>query len=157
MTEKTKTVCFSGHRVLHDPKETVEKSLENAIRQSISKGADTFIAGGALGVDTIAAHIVIRLREEYPNIRLVLALPCPPEYQTLKWKAWQKKEYNEILKQADEVLILLDRYTGDCMLRRNEYMVDNSRTLIYYLRTDHGGTKHTVDYAKGKDIEMVGL
>ncbi len=157
MTDKSKTVCFSGHRVLYDPKEIIEQRLENAIRQSISKGADTFIAGGAIGVDMIAAHTVIRLRVEYPNIRLVLALPCPPEYQTLKWRAWQKDEYNAILKQADEVLILSDKFTGDCMFSRNRYLVDNSGTLIYYLRTDHGGTKYTVDYAKDKGIEMVGL
>jgi len=157
MTDKSKTVCFSGHRVLYDPKEIIEKRLETAVRQSISKGADTFIAGGAIGFDTIAAHTVIRLRGEYPDIRLILALPCPPEYQTLKWKAWQKKEYSEILKQADEVRVLSDEYTKDCMPSRNRYMVDNSGTLIYYLRIDHGGTKYTVDYAKGKGTNLVGL
>ncbi len=74
MTVKSKTVCFSGHRVLYEPKEIIEQRLENAIRQSISKGADTFIAGGAIGVDTIAAHTVIRLREEYQNIRRSLSI-----------------------------------------------------------------------------------
>ncbi len=157
MFEKSKTVCFSGHRVLYDPKDIIEKRLEAAIRQSIADGARTFIAGGAIGFDTIAAQTVIRLRGEYPDIRLVLALPCPPEFQTLKWTACQKKEYGEILKQADEVRVLSDKYTKDCMLSRNRYMVDNSGMLIYYLRSEYGGTKHTVNYASGKEIDMVAL
>ena len=157
MTDKSKTACFSGHRVLYEAKETVEKSLETAIRQSISNGTDTFIAGGAIGVDTIAAQVVIRLRGEYPYIRLVLALPCPSEYQTLKWTALQKEEYSEILKQADEVRVLSDSYTRGCMFKRNRYMVDNSGTLIYYLRTDSGGTKYTVDYAKQRGIVLIEL
>lgn len=157
MQKKSQIVCFSGHRVLHDPKKVVEKRLEAAIRQSIADGARTFIAGGAIGFDTIAAQTVIRLRGEYPDIRLVLALPCPPEFQTLKWTACQKKEYGEILKQADEVRVLSEKYEDGCMLSRNRYMVDNSDTLIYYLRSDYGGTKHTVGYAKGKGIDMVAL
>ncbi len=157
MTDKSKTVCFSGHRVLYEAKETVEKSLETTIRQSIANGVDTFITGGAIGVDTIAAQVVIQLRREYPNIRLVLALPCPPEYQTLKWKDWHKREYGEILKQANEVRVLSDNYTRCYMLKRNRYMVDNSGTLIYYLRTDRGGTKYTVDYAKHRGIVLIGI
>lgn len=157
MTDKSKTVCFSGHRVLYEAKETVEKSLETAIRQSIANGANTFIAGGAIGVDTIAAQAVIRLRGEYPNIRLVLALPCPPEYQTLKWTAQQKEEYSEILKQANEVRVLSDKFTRGCMFKRNSFMVENSGTLIYYLRTDSGGTKYTVDYAKQHGIDLIGI
>ncbi len=97
------------------------------------------------------------MRREYPDIKLVLALPCPPEFQTLKWTACQKKEYNEILEQADEVRVLSERYKDGCMLSRNRYMADNSSTLIYYLRSEYGGTKHTVNYASDKDIKMVGL
>ncbi len=157
MNEKSKTVCFSGHRELHEPKEDIEKRLEAAIRQCILNGAEQFIAGGAIGVDTIAARTVIRLRKEYPNIRLVLALPCPPEYQTRNWTEQQKEEYQEILRQADEKRVLSNKYTRGCMFARNRHMVDNSDTLIYYLRSDKGGTKYTVDYAKRKGIELVGL
>ncbi len=144
MNNKQKTVCFSGHRILHEPKEVVEKSLEIAIRQCISEGAETFMIGGALGADTIAAWTVIRLRKEFPEIRLMLALPCPAEEQTLKWPDSQREEYRNILNLADEVKVLSDT----CMLDRNRYMVDNSGTLIYYLRSSHGGTMYTANYAQ---------
>ena len=52
MSSKSITVCFSGHRVLHDPKTEIEKKLEAAVRECISKGAERFLTGGALGFDT---------------------------------------------------------------------------------------------------------
>ncbi len=44
MNEKSKTVCFSGHRELSEPKENIEKRLEAAVRQCILNGAEQFIA-----------------------------------------------------------------------------------------------------------------
>ncbi len=38
-------------------------------------GVNTFIDGGALGFDTIAAETVIEMREKYQNIKLVMYLP----------------------------------------------------------------------------------
>ena len=103
MNNKATTVCFSGHRVFQDPTADIEKKLDKAVRDCISKGAECFITGGALGFDTLAARTVIRLREEFPHIKLILALPCPPQAQTLKWSAPQVAEYREILGLADDV------------------------------------------------------
>lgn len=157
MNIREKTVCFSGHRILYDPKEEVEKNLEAAVRQCIADGAKGFITGGALGVDTLAALTVIRLRKEYPDIRLMLALPCPAAEQTLKWSDSQREEYRNILDLADEVQVLSDKYNDKCMLDRNRFMVDNSGTLIYYLRTERGGTGYTVRYAKKQTIKLIAI
>lgn len=155
MENKSETVCFSGHRILHDPQETVTQQLENAIRNCIEDGKTTFMTGGAIGFDTLAAETVIELRKIYPDIRLVIALPCPPEQQTIKWTANQKEKYNEILNLADEVKILTPDYTDGCMLSRNKYMVDNSSTLICYLRSPRGGTKYTGNYAKKSGLVLL--
>lgn len=157
MSEKERTVCFSGHRKFNEPRAEVEKRIEYAVRECIANGSEVFIAGGAIGVDTLAAQTVIRLRKEYPQIRLVLALPCPPEDQTLKWSADQKAEYQSILGQANEVKILSDKYTDSCMLDRNRFMVDNSSKLIYYLRKDRSGTGYTVRYAKKQTIKLIAI
>lgn len=155
---KSKTVCFSGHRVLHDSKSDIENRLEAAVRECIADGSEVFITGGAIGFDTLAAWTVIRLRKEYPQIRLVLALPCPQEEQTLKWTQKQKAEYQEILSQADEVKILSDKYTSGCMLARNRYMVDNSGCLICYLRhKGRSGTYFTVNYARSRGVKFIEL
>lgn len=158
MNDKTKTVCFSGHRKLHDPKAEIEKNLETAIRQCIEAGSERFITGGAPGFDALAALTIIRLRREFTQIRLILALPCPPKEQTLKWTENQKEEHKKILDLADDVKILSDKYTEKCMLDRNKYMVDNSCKLIHYLRSDgRSGTKHTVNYAKKQGVELIGI
>lgn len=157
MNNRDVTVCFSGHRILKDPKSEIEAKLEIAIRECIDSGSEVFMTGGALGVDTLAAWTVIRLKTEYPHIQLVLALPCPTEEQSIKWTAKQKNEYQQIIEQADEVRILSDVYTKDCMLERNDYMVDNSSKMVYYLRYNRGGTKHTVKYAQSKGIELIGI
>ena len=105
MNNKATTVCFSGHRVFQDPTADIEKKLDKTVRDCISKGAECFITGGALGFDTLAARTVIRLRKEFPQIKLILALPCPPQAQPLKWSAAQVAEYQEILGLADDVMV----------------------------------------------------
>lgn len=155
MIEKSKTVCFSGHRILK--LSDVKKSLNQAILSSIEEGKTTFLAGGALGFDTIAAHQIMCLKNDFSALKLFLVLPCPPEEQTKYWTENQKKEYSEILNQADEVKILSPHYTKTCMLERNRFMVDNSSQLICYLRRNRGGTFYTVNYAEKSGVPIVRL
>lgn len=156
--DKTKTVCFSGHRKFFDPIAEIEAKLEAEIRKCIESGMERFITGGALGFDTLAAQTTIRLRREFPQIRLFLALPCPSEDQTRYWKPTEKAEYKEILELADEVKVLAKSYTDDCMFDRNKYMVNNSCKIIHYLRHNgRSGTKQTVNYAQKQGIELIGI
>ena len=148
-------MCFTGHRKLFDPRQDVEKRLEAVVRDCIENGASTFITGGAIGVDTLAAQLILRLRSEYPNIYLALALPCPPEQQTLKWTNEQKGAYYEILSKASFSKIVSDQYTSDCMFARNRLMVDRSGTIICYLRKSSGGTCYTFNYAKTQGITII--
>lgn len=157
MYERAKTVCFTGHRTLFEPRQDVEKRLEDVVRGCIANGARTFIAGGAIGFDTIAAQLILRLRSEIPSLVFALALPCPPEQQTLKWSDEQKAEYNAIYQQADFVKIVSDRYTNGCMFARNRLMVDRSGILISYLRKNSGGTYYTVNYGKQQGLTIINV
>ncbi len=105
--------------------------------------------------DTISAQLIIRMRSEFPHIKLALALPCPPEQQTLKWTYEQKKEYYEIYKQANYIKIVSKNYTRGCMYARNRFMVDKSGIVICYLRKRSGGTIYTVNYAKEQGIKKI--
>lgn len=70
---KSKAACFTGHRTL--PEENlpeIAERLENALIALIEQDYCYFSAGGALGFDTLAAQTVLRLRERYPQIRLIL-------------------------------------------------------------------------------------
>ena len=59
-----------------------------------------FGAGGALGFDTIAAFTVLKLKESYPDIRLILVLPCLA--QTRGWSREDVEKYEDIKSKADK-------------------------------------------------------
>ena len=74
---ESRTACFTGHRELPtDDLPEISKRLEDTLLTLIEQGYCYFGAGGALGFDTLAAQAVLRLRERYPQIRLILVLPC---------------------------------------------------------------------------------
>lgn len=74
---ESRTACFTGHRELPtDDLPEISKRLEDTLVKLIEQGYRYFGAGGALGFDTLAAQVVLRLRERYPQIRLILVLPA---------------------------------------------------------------------------------
>ena len=119
------------------------------------KGVTLFIAGGALGFDTMAALEVLALRERYPEIKLRLAIPC--ENQTKGWKDKDVLIYEEIMSRADEVVYTSRAYTSGCMHIRNRYMVDSSDFCVAYMTKASGGTAYTVKYAEKKGISVINL
>ncbi|MDE7360874.1 MAG: DUF1273 domain-containing protein [Oscillospiraceae bacterium] len=155
MIEKSKVVCFSGHRKLPQDCTELQANLEKAIVELIERGVVFFGNGGAVGFDALAATTVLRLKEDYPHIRLVMVLPCPPEQQSSRWNDEQKKRYYEILDRADKVRILSPQYTSSCMLDRNRHLVDNSAYLICYLREHSGGTFYAVGYAERQGLKIL--
>ena len=157
MINKSKVACFSGHRRLPQNCEELRAKLKKEIVSLIERGVVFFGAGGALGFDMLAEETVLQLKEDYPHIRLVLVLPCPPEQQTLKWNADQRQRYYDILERADQVRVLSPQYTGDCMLARNRRLVDNSAYLVCYLRERRGGTAYTVGYASRQGLQIIRL
>ena len=70
----------------------------------VSKGFKYFGTGGALWFDTIAAQAVLSVKETYPEVKLILVLPC--ENQTKYWKQQDIDVYNDIKSRADKVKVL---------------------------------------------------
>lgn len=148
--------CFSGHRAVpREERGRLESALQDAIVRLIVRGVTDFVAGGALGFDSMAAKTVLRLKERFPQIRLLLVLPCGD--QDKRWHDRARAEYRRILSYADEVLILSEMYYDGCMQKRNRRMVDECRYLICYQRSKAGGTAYTVRYAREKGREIINL
>lgn len=152
-----KSCCFTGHRRLPpEHLQSITKQLNSYITELIDSGVRRFIAGGALGFDTLAANEVLKLKSTYcPEIRLVLALPC--RNQDRYWTPLDKVEYARILECADEVIYVSEKYTPYCMHARNRYMVDNAAHCIAYLNQASGGTAYTVNYARqsGREVKII--
>ena len=108
-----------------------------------------------MGFDTIAAQTVLNLKENYPQIKLILVLPCLT--QTRGWKEADVKEYERIKGLADKVVYTSQEYTRGCMFKRNRHLVDFSSLCIAYLTKDEGGTAYTVKYAKQNGLNIINL
>ena len=66
----------------------MEDWLTKTIRDcNESYGINTFISGGALGVDQWAAEAVVLLREEHPDIKLIIARPFPSQADKWPWES----------------------------------------------------------------------
>ena len=93
--DKSKTCFFTGHRKIAQSKiEIVKAQLAENIEKMITEyGVNTFIDGGALGFDTIAAETVIEMREKYQNIKLVMYLPCYGQRNNFQYNSGCVNEY----------------------------------------------------------------
>ncbi len=153
---RSRTCCFSGHRnIPHCDLKKIANRTKEAIISSIHGGYCFFGAGGALGFDTLAAKAVLELKAQYPEIKLILVLPCKD--QTARWSEKDTAEYERIKSGADKVVYTSEHYYNGCMQKRNRHLVDHSSLCICYLTSDTGGTAYTVDYARKVGCRVINL
>ena len=136
---KERAACFTGHRtLLFTEKRKIEKRTEQLVIDAIAQGYQFFYAGGALGFDTLAAQIVLKLKKKYPHIKLILVLPY----------------HQEIDIPCDECICLAEKYKKGCFHIRNRYLVEHSNYCVCYLTENRGGTFYTVNYAQKQGLEI---
>lgn len=153
---KEKTCCFTGHRQI--PSEflpAITKKLTDTLIFYIEQGYQYFGVGGALGFDTLAAQAVLNLKQQYPDIKLILVLPC--RNQADHWNAQDKAEYERIKVMADKVVYTSECYSKGCMHKRNRHLVDESSLCICYLNKTTGGTYYTVNYARTNRLQIINI
>ncbi len=157
-TERKRTVCFTGHRTLPsgDAKKELISKVDSVIAALYSRGFRTFIAGGAVGFDTLGACRVIVAKKRLPDIKLHLALPC--RNQTEKWTRVEDLSlYKQIMGAAERVDYISEFYTDSCMHERNRFMVDRSAVCVAYCTRHRGGSAYTVNYAKKCGVGLINL
>lgn len=154
---KEKAVCFTGHRSIPSSKRPeVLSRLYSAVARLILGGYTDFICGGAVGFDTAAAQCVLQMKERFPEIRLILALPCRD--QTVKWESLDDlAAYKNILGKADSVHYMQPFYNSGCMHERNRWMVDHASVCIAYLTAKRGGTFYTYNYAEKCGLRLINV
>lgn len=155
--EREKTVCFTGHRnIPASVCAEVTSRLYSTVARLILDGCENFICGGAVGFDTSAAVCVLNMKERFPHIKLVLALPCRD--QTMRWENLEDlSKYKEILGKADSVVYMQPFYSDGCMHQRNRWMVDHSSICVAYLTARRGGTFYTYNYAEKCGLKTINI
>lgn len=156
-----RTLCFTGHRCQKLPWGQNEEDerckemkieLRKRIINAIQNGYIYFMSGLALGFDIISAEMVLELKSEYPQIKLIGAVPC--KNQSNAWRKKQAERYKKVLSMCDSVQYLCELYTDNCMLERNDYMVNNSSAVIALYGGGGGGTAYTIKKAKEKGLKL---
>ena len=154
-----KSACFTGHRNIPNDYEELSGRLYSFVECGIiNLGLTDFYTGGAIGWDTLAAQTILRLRNDYPHIRLNLVLPCSSIEQTAKWNQTQKDEYMRILSQADRIEYTSKHYFNGCMRLRNARLVElaTERCYCYWNgNRKQSGTFQTICLARTKGIMVV--
>ncbi|MBR3059457.1 MAG: DUF1273 family protein [Oscillospiraceae bacterium] len=155
---RRRTACFTGHRELGEPPGELERRVDAAIRDLYARGVRYFGAGGARGFDALASERVLTLKEELPELALVLVLPFPEQYrQEGNWSREELAQFDALLLRADRVVTLEAGYSPGVYQRRNRYLADRSAFCICYLQRMRSGTGGTVRYAKSLGLEIIDL
>ena len=153
---RAKTCCFTGHRDLSPANRgLIEQRLEQTLIRLIESGVIYYGSGGALGFDTLASLSVLKLKQQYPHIKLILVLPCYS--QTRGWKEDDIRVYEEIKHAADKVVYTSKDYSPDCMQKRNRHLVDHSGICVAFLQKTSGGTKYMWNYACRSGLTVINL
>ena len=171
------SVCFTGRRPKdlygygsHDAYIPLRRALETAIERFIaSEGVDTFISGGAQGVDQLAFWAVENAKKRHPGIRNVVYVPFAG--QERRWSQqgpFSQHEYRLMLARADGI-----KYVGEAnadgsniprlLLRRNVAMLDDSQAVISVFpgasspRVSRGGTAHCLRCALERGLPIYNI
>ena len=164
MAEKNITCCFTGHRPDKLPWGTDETApgavalknlMHTAVRSAFADGMRHFICGMATGCDMYFCEAVLALKFTEPSVTLEAAVPFEGQAET--WSEENRRRYFSLLRQCDSVCLTAVKYTKDCFIKRNRYMVDCSGRLIAAFNGAPGGTEKTIDYARKKGVEVIML
>ena len=151
--KREKTVCFTGHRnVIH---KGLTQKLDEIVEILINDGFLYFGTGGARGFDKLAAECILRAKEKYPDIKLIIVLPSKDSWD--KWNKYDRDEYMCLAKKADKVISLCDHYYTGCMHVRNKHLVDGSSVCVSYRYSSGGGTAFTENYARKQGLTIVSV
>lgn len=159
---REQTVSFTGHRPEKIVSPFVENSeevnaikleLHNAIVRAVDDGYTTFLCGMAMGVDIWAGEIVLGLKRQFKNLKLIAVVPFPQQANT--WPQEWRIRFGNLLEKTDEVIMISDQYDSERFFERNRYLVDHSSRLIaVYNQEKKGGTAYTVRYARQQEVEV---
>lgn len=131
----------------------VKEELAARLEGIYEAGYRHFICGMAIGCDMYFAEAVLNLQKQHPDVTLEAAIPCGT--QPDRWTRAQRERYNLLLDQCSKVNVLQIEYSPQCMMRRNEYMVDNSSLLLACFDGRPGGTMSTILYAQRQGLNVI--
>lgn len=181
--DKTKAVCFTGHRPksMHPQKpydestrlyyQDIVNRLVIRIKALVEQGYTTFITGGAQGFDQLAFWAVNNIKHGHPEVQNIVYQPFVG--QERRWATtglFSQQEYNTMLRYADQVYVCDENvdvtkysevarallYRNQCMVNDSSYVIGQFADQSYLDPNVKGGTAACLKYATqvGTTIEL---
>ncbi|WP_240375736.1 SLOG family protein [Bacillus piscicola] len=116
------------------------KTIEKRLQSFLSEGLEWVVVSGQPGVEQWAAEAAIRLKEEWPDLKLAV-LPAFMQQES-KWPEHAQARYHRIISQADFTDVISKReYENPGQLRtRNDFIVMKTDALLLLYDTEQPGT-----------------
>ena len=147
-----KTCAVTGHRIL--PKDFDRIKLKIYLGQIAENGYEIFLVGMAKGFDLECFSVLTELKNEGKKVKICAVIPCSD--QTSNYSEEEKNLYSDCLSNADYIAAEKKPYFKNCMLIRDDYLVDNSSLLLaYHDGRREGGTYYTIKKAGKKGLKII--
>ena len=144
------TITFCGHSNFSFDN-TVKEKLRELLLQEIRKNpACKFYLGGYGDFDSLCLNILKEIKADFPAIQLLFITPyLNDNYSKLETA---KLYYDGIIYPPLENVPR--RF---CILKRNEWMVDEADLVIAFVKYSWGGAAKTLEYVKRKKVKFFNL
>ena len=144
------TITFCGHSNFSFDN-TIKQKLKKLLLQEIRKNpACKFYLGGYGDFDSLCLNILKEIKADFPAIELLFITPyLNDNYSKLETA---KLYYDGIIYPPLENVPR--RF---CILKRNEWMVDEADLVIAFIKYSWGGAAKTLEYVKRKKVKFFNL
>ena len=144
-------VCtFCGHSNLHGKYDVIKQECYTVVERLINSGNEEFLIGDYGRFDALAAAVCLALRNKYPHITVCLVVP----YYRPHLDDYTRERY------AKFDTVITPELEGTPhkfrIIKANEYMVDQSDTVIAYVKYD-GGAATALAYARKRKRQIINL
>lgn len=141
------SLCFFGR---------IQISVIVQIVELYEQGYRDFYCGMAEGFDMLAATAVVQMKKKYEDIRLIAVIPF--RNQSARYDEADRQQYNALLAEANEVVMLSEYYYRGCFHRRNDFLISHAYVVVaYWDGIFKGGTFYTIKKAQGMNRKIINL
>lgn len=140
----SKTCCGFGHRNVF---QNIEETLDVLIEEAINNGCTLFYTGAMGDFDSMFSSSVRKVKRKRPELDIKLICVKPYLKKNLMIIKYYYAMYDDIIIPNE----LADVHFKSAIVKRNEWIIDNSDIVIIYNLRDYGGAYNSLKYAKKKN------
>lgn len=135
-------VTFFGHS---DSPESIRPQIKETIRKTIENGEKVFYVGNQGSFDRMATGVLAEIKEEYPDIEYYVVFAYLPD---------SNKLYNCPTIFPEKAATAPKRFA---ISKRNDWLIENSDTVITYVKYTTGGAAKFKEKAEKKNKTVINI